>query len=683
MNWRSMKQLRWLVLAGSVALLAPLARGQDFVNTGQLNNNGRFVVKRTVSGLPTTVGGTFEYNGAAQTVPAATYTNLRLTGTSAKNTAGGDFSVNGFLEIAPAVTLTVQSGAVITLGDSLIEQGYLSGGIQNAQTIGTSAPASFGNIGPVLAPNGVPLGLTNVKRTSGEALTAPNGKSSIKRYYDITAANNTNLNASLVFTFADNELNGHDVRSLELWRFDTADSTWRRQGGTVDTAKRTVTKNGIVRFSRWTAADTASLLGLPQYEWSPYVVAERAGNTQLVKARTESRPVTARLTDAYRNPLKGYPIVFSFRSAPSGATGQAFTKDTVLTDSLGEATTRLIAGNKPGVYQFQAAAAGLSPQFFTATAAIVSGDANNDFASDVADLTSIVAHIRGTIPLTGDKLAFADINGDGRVDVKDIDSIRTNILNGTDVLDSTGIIPTQSLDQSARSSTLFAPHAVDSIVAVVGIELTKTGIRVNMKNTVAIVGLQVYVRFKDPQSLNSTDVVYPRSKAMDIRMKTIGRELRLVGYNLSNTPITADSGSLFRLPLNLASVADIESVSVVVSTDSNKAVQPFVRTTLAPVTAYPSSFAIYQNYPNPFNGSTVIEYDVPDVPGKLKIAYLFVYDILGRRVRTLASGEHEAKRHSVVWDGRDENGVTVGSGVYFYQLIGKDFVSSKKMVYIK
>ena len=56
---------------------------------------------------------------------------------------------------------------------------------------------------------------------------------------------------------------------------------------------------------------------------------------------------------------------------------------------------------------------------------------------------------------------------------------------------------------------------------------------------------------------------------MDIRMKSIGRELRLVGYNLSNIPITADSGSLFRLPLNLATVADIESVAVVVSTDSN------------------------------------------------------------------------------------------------------------------
>jgi hypothetical protein len=170
---------------------------------------------------------------------------------------------------------------------------------------------------------------------------------------------------------------------------------------------------------------------------------------------------------------------------------------------------------------------------------------------------------------------------------------------------------------------------------------------------------------------------------MDIKMKSIGKELRLVGYNLNNTPITADSGSLFRLPITPASLADIESVAVIISTDSNKAIQPGVEKILAPVNKYPTTFAIYQNYPNPFNGSTIIEYDIPDVQGKLKIAYLFIYDILGRKVKTLASGEHEAKRHSVVGDGRNDNGASVSSGVYFYQLIGKDYVSSKKMVYIK
>ncbi|MFA6468441.1 MAG: FlgD immunoglobulin-like domain containing protein [Bacteroidota bacterium] len=675
------KQLRWLVLAGAVSLIAPAARGQDFVNSGSFTNNGTFVVKRNVSGLPSAVGGTFQYKG--DTIHAATYRNLKLTGSTVKRSRGGDFSVNGFLEIAPAVTFHVQPGSVITLGDSLVEHGYLSGGIQKSENISAVSQATFAKIGPVITANGVALGITNVQRVSGKSLEGKNTVQSIHRYYDITSTINDKLNASLVFKFADIELNGHDPRSLELWRFNTIDSTWRRQGGIVDTQQRTVSKNGIIRFSIWTAADTSHLLGRSEYEWKPNTIAEQAGNRQLVKAKTETKPIIAKITDAFGNALPNYPVVFSIVSTPPGAFGQHFKEDTVVTDSAGEAKATLIIGSKPGVYLFQAFMPGLFPQQFTATAAVVSGDANNDFSSDVADLTSIVSHIRGTNLLTGDKLEYADINKDSVVDIRDIDSIRSNILNGMNGLDSTGAAPLPALQKGSSSMSPVMSTAVDSVTAKVSVELTTTGIRINMKNTKPIVGLQMYFKFKNDINISATDVVYPRSQQMDIKMKSIGKELRLVGYNLNNTPITADSGSLFRLPITPASLADIESVAVIISTDSNKAIQPGVEKILAPVNKYPTTFAIYQNYPNPFNGSTIIEYDIPDVQGKLKIAYLFIYDILGRKVKTLASGEHEAKRHSVVWDGRNDNGASVSSGVYFYQLIGKDYVSSKKMVYIK
>lgn len=678
----SMKKLRWLVLAGAVSLLSPLARGQDFINTGQLNNNGTFIVKRNVNGLPASVGGTFEYNGTTQTVQAASYQNLRLSGSATKNSSGGNFSVNGVLEIAPAVTLSVQTGSVITLGDSLAELGYLSGQIQKTENILSTSQSPFANIGSTIFANGVALGSTNVKRTSGDVLTATNGNQSIRRYYDISASNNKNLNATLVFKFADNELNGSFASSLELWRFNSSDSTWRRQGGNVDTIQRTITKNGIIQFSRWTAADRTKLLGNPEYEWIPFLVTEQSGNRQLVKARTETKPIVAKLVDAYNNPLPNNTVIFSIQSTPIGAVGQRFTADTVITDSLGEARTTFIAGTRPGVYQIHATSASIAPQTFFATAAIVSGDANDDFSSDVADLTSIVAHLRGITPLTGDKFDFADINSDGNLDIKDIDSIRTNILNGVDALDSSGATPL-SFNKSNGSSSPFAQAVIDSVTAKVGFELTPTGIRVNMRNTKSIVGIQAYIKFKNPISINSPDVVYRRSQQMDIKIKTIGNELRLVGFNLNNAPISPDSGSLFRLPITLTNLADIESVAVILSTDSNKAIQPGIETILAPTTKYPSTFAVYQNYPNPFNGSTKIEYDIPDVQGRLKIAYLFIYDMLGRKVKTLASGEHEAKRHTVLWDGTDENGFGVASGVYFYQLIGKDFVSSKKMIYIK
>jgi flagellar hook assembly protein FlgD len=63
---------------------------------------------------------------------------------------------------------------------------------------------------------------------------------------------------------------------------------------------------------------------------------------------------------------------------------------------------------------------------------------------------------------------------------------------------------------------------------------------------------------------------------------------------------------------------------------------------------------------------------------------LEIYDLTGRLVRTLLSGEVAAGNHSVLWDGRNERGTSVGSGVYFYRLkLGTDFVSSKKMILMR
>ncbi len=94
----------------------------------------------------------------------------------------------------------------------------------------------------------------------------------------------------------------------------------------------------------------------------------------------------------------------------------------------------------------------------------------------------------------------------------------------------------------------------------------------------------------------------------------------------------------------------------------------------------PTEFGLSQNYPNPFNPSTVIRFDLPkEAPVTLEI-----YNILGVKVRTLMSGEAaSAGRYTAVWDGRDESGATVTTGVYLYRIIAGDFHASKKMMLLK
>jgi protein involved in polysaccharide export with SLBB domain len=94
----------------------------------------------------------------------------------------------------------------------------------------------------------------------------------------------------------------------------------------------------------------------------------------------------------------------------------------------------------------------------------------------------------------------------------------------------------------------------------------------------------------------------------------------------------------------------------------------------------PVTYELGNNYPNPFNPSTMIDYGVPR-DGNISLE---VYNILGQRVRTLFSGYRAAGRYSIAWDGRNENGETVNSGVYFFRMsTGSSMALVRKMLLLK
>ncbi len=91
----------------------------------------------------------------------------------------------------------------------------------------------------------------------------------------------------------------------------------------------------------------------------------------------------------------------------------------------------------------------------------------------------------------------------------------------------------------------------------------------------------------------------------------------------------------------------------------------------------PTNYALRQNYPNPFNPETMIVFDLPE---EAKVT-LEVYNLMGQSVKTLVNDKKVAGRYQIMWDGSDEKGVAVASGVYFYQIkaVGKSNTFSKKM----
>ncbi|MCP4723999.1 MAG: T9SS type A sorting domain-containing protein [bacterium] len=93
----------------------------------------------------------------------------------------------------------------------------------------------------------------------------------------------------------------------------------------------------------------------------------------------------------------------------------------------------------------------------------------------------------------------------------------------------------------------------------------------------------------------------------------------------------------------------------------------------------PDDFVLKQNYPNPFNPSTTIRFDLPTYSH----VNLVIYNVSGEVVRTLANENFGFGNHRIVWDGRDDLGRQVSSGIYFYRLTAGRFTAVKKMLLIK
>ncbi|MGD9900477.1 MAG: FlgD immunoglobulin-like domain containing protein, partial [Calditrichaceae bacterium] len=101
--------------------------------------------------------------------------------------------------------------------------------------------------------------------------------------------------------------------------------------------------------------------------------------------------------------------------------------------------------------------------------------------------------------------------------------------------------------------------------------------------------------------------------------------------------------------------------------------------------ALPSQFMLGQNYPNPFNPTTTIKYQLAtDSKVTLKI-----YNVLGQEVYTLVNGTQKAGLYKLLWNGRNNSGVKVSSGMYIYRIeadtpgSSKKFTDIKKMIFIK
>lgn len=160
-------------------------------------------------------------------------------------------------------------------------------------------------------------------------------------------------------------------------------------------------------------------------------------------------------------------------------------------------------------------------------------------------------------------------------------------------------------------------------------------------------------------------------------------------FQSSNNSVTADFNSLTGL-LTLAAQNSFQgtiSLNVEITDDDNATVQKSVTVIVTgpvgvepvPQAALPSQFELSQNYPNPFNPETRISFQLPEAAD----VQLIVYNMLGQQVRVLVNNHLSPGFYESIWNGQNDYGIQLASGVYIYRLVTPTFQKTLKMTLIR
>jgi hypothetical protein len=159
--------------------------------------------------------------------------------------------------------------------------------------------------------------------------------------------------------------------------------------------------------------------------------------------------------------------------------------------------------------------------------------------------------------------------------------------------------------------------------------------------------------------------------------------LKVIAADIDGGAIERSENTILNIPMEFRGQArDVSQVSmdeIALAGANGDLVKYIARTSHSEVNMIPASFALHQNYPNPFNPKTEIRFDLPE-EGMVELA---IYNLMGQKIRTLTSNHMTPGYHAIVWDGTNDIGSQVATGMYFYSLSSRTFHSTKKMLYLK
>ncbi len=136
------------------------------------------------------------------------------------------------------------------------------------------------------------------------------------------------------------------------------------------------------------------------------------------------------------------------------------------------------------------------------------------------------------------------------------------------------------------------------------------------------------------------------------------------------------------LTVNGPGGSDTHTLDVIIGFSVPSAISPTTFSSdLAPI---PEHFVLHPNFPNPFNAITTIRYELPImINGAFTSVYLAIYNLMGQKIRTLLDQPQKSGYHKITWNGIDDYGLPVSSGVYFYRIAVGDQIQSRPLLLLR
>jgi hypothetical protein len=313
----------------------------------------------------------------------------------------------------------------------------------------------------------------------------------------------------------------------------------------------------------------------------------------------------------------------------------------------------------------------------TTIASYVPGDMNHDGQVNITDAVYGITYIFAGGPAPN-PLGAGDVDCNGFVNISDVVYLINYIFSGGPAPNANCKGGSSPADGGAILNRL-APKTATLKLAVSDDATTSVKLAtVNMHTDAEIAGAQLEFKVS---SGNVGDVVFQtteRTRNLQLFSGVVDGKLRVGLVDMSGEQvIAAGDGPILSFD-SKGGETDLELISAVVCDRNAKELNVSIES-IQKESTLPKQYSLSQNYPNPFNPSTEIAFAMPKA-GEVRID---VINMLGQTVKTLTSGVRAAGNHRVTWDGTNEHGNDVSSGVYFYRIVSNDYTTSKKMVLLK